>query len=115
MSDKTLHAAIESALHQLWSGPTLGEFGIARDDCALVHIDYFTYIEGARYVLAEALAQETGRTAADVIAEFCPPSRPCDCRSCAGPEKAAEAHAKHREMYDKVAAWKDEEVQSAAA
>jgi hypothetical protein len=100
-----LETAIEEALQELPPSPTLGQFGIARDDCALVHIDYFAGIEGATHALAAALAEARGTTAAAIFEEFGRKSRPCDCQSCVGPEAAAAARDKYRAAYAHVKEW----------
>ena len=100
-----LVAAIEEALHAIPAGPTLGEFGFAREDCALVHIDYFSGVEGAVVALAQALAEERGTTTSAIFEEFGNDVRPCDCVSCVGPEGAKAAREKHRAAYTNVKEW----------
>lgn len=102
-----LERAIEIALGCLRSGPSLSAFGIAREDCALVHIDYFSEIQGASSVLANALAEVRGTDAATIYREFGPGESPCDCRSCVGEEKARAAKEKHAASYSNVKEWVD--------
>lgn len=97
-----LSTAIEHALGELRTGPPIGAFGIAREDCALAHIDFFHSIEIATVVLAGALAEVRGTTMAAIFEEFGTKSAPCDCESCVGPEKAREAREKHRAAYTNV-------------
>lgn len=106
-SESQFEAAIEEALHSLRGGPPLGAFGIAREDCALAHIDYFNGIEGAILALSQALAEARGTTTAAIFEEFSNPTLPCDCASCVGPEAAAAAREKHRAAYTNVKEWVD--------
>lgn len=108
----TLAEAIEVALSCFGRGPTLGEFGIAREDCALCHIDYFGGVDMGAFHLANALADVRGTTAAEIWREHGTPARPCDCRSCVGEEAAKEARERHRAAYTNVAEWRtyDEET-----
>lgn len=100
-----LEGAIELALGELRSGPTLSAFGIAREDCALAHIDYFHSIDMASNLLAQALADVRGVGIQAIHHEFSPQPAPCDCESCIGPEKAREAVKKHRAAYTNVKEW----------
>jgi hypothetical protein len=100
-----LRKAVELALWCIHDGPTLGAFGHARDDCALVHMDYFTDLQYAQHILAEALADVTGRTVTEVIKEHGHESRPCDGPCCAGIDAAIEAAKKYREAYTYVKEW----------
>jgi hypothetical protein len=59
-----LAEAIEVALGSLPSGPGLSAFGVAREDCALAHIDYFASVDMAAAHLADVLAEARGTTAA---------------------------------------------------
>jgi hypothetical protein len=101
-----LARAIELALPYLRGGPPLQAFGIAREDCALALIDYFGGVDSAMGVLLNALAETRGTTAGELFKELELPSQMCDCRSCAGPEAAAEARERHRKAYTNVRAWK---------
>lgn len=102
---RRLESAIELALSILPHGPTLSAFGIAREDCALVHIDYFSDIESAGYHLAEALAEVRGTDAASIHREFARPDQPCDSSCCASPKEAKAAREKHIASYTNVKAW----------
>lgn len=97
--------AIELALHNLPSGPTLGAFGIAREDCALVHLDYFGTVDSAKMVLADALANVRGVSYSEIDEDHCCPHPRCDCKSCIGEEAAAQARAKYRAGYTFVKEW----------
>lgn len=98
--------AIELAAPYLRGGPTLSAFGIAREDCALAHIDYFGGVDSALGVLLDAVAKTRGRDASDLYKELGLQSSPCDCSSCIGKEAAAEAREKHRAAYTRVATWR---------
>jgi hypothetical protein len=100
-----LAEAIELVISYLPDGPTLSAFGIARTDCALVHMDYFGAIESAKYGLAEALAVARGTDAASILREFGLPPRPCDNACCADPETAKAAREKHIAAYTNVKEW----------
>lgn len=95
-----LIATIRLVLPELGGGPTLSQFGIAREDCALAHIDYFTGISTAAMHLREAVREATGEELPY------PRHRPCDCRSCAGEEAHAEAVKRARASYTGVKEWK---------
>ena len=102
----TLVEAIKLALWALPSGPTLSAFGIAREDCAIAHIDYFGAVDGVGGILNRALAEVEGIETHESWAKYGHPDRPCDCRSCVGPEAAAKAREKHRAAYTNVKEWK---------
>jgi hypothetical protein len=100
-----LAEAIELVIGCLPDGPTLSAFGIAREDCAMVHMDYFGAVESARHELAGALAEARGTDAASILREFGLPPRPCDNACCADPETAKAARAKHIASYTNVKEW----------
>lgn len=101
----SLERAIEVVLGLLPDSPTLSAFGIAREDCALVHIDYFHDIEVAKYELAAALAEARETDAASIWREFGKPVKPCDNSCCASPEVAKAAREKHIASYRNVKEW----------
>lgn len=103
---KKLADAIRLALPYMGPGPTLEAFGIAREDCALAHIDFFGGVDGAAGILIEAM-----ESAGEDVPML--PIRPCDCRSCAGLQASAEAREKHVAAYTNVAAWKTDPLQPA--
>jgi hypothetical protein len=100
-----LAESIRVALPYLSGGPPLSAFGIARDDCALVHIDWFAGVDMAAMHLVNTLAEIRGVEPHVLYRELGRPERQCECRSCVGPERAAAAEARHRAAYEKVAAW----------
>jgi hypothetical protein len=102
---EALARAVELVIGYLPNGPTLSAFGIARTDCALVHMDYFGDIESAKHGLAEALAAVRGTDAASILREFGLPPRPCDNACCADPETAKAARTKHIASYTNVKEW----------
>lgn len=97
--------AIELALHALSSGPPLGAFGIAREDCALAHMDYFAAVDAAIFHLASVVAQARGKDVTAILSECRVEPVPCDCESCIGVEAATAAREKHRAAYTKVKEW----------
>lgn len=102
-----LAKAIEVALSSFSGGPTLAAFGIAREDCALAHIDYFGGVNVGAMHLANILAETRGSTTAEIWAQFGPPTLPCDCRACVNEEEHAKALARHRAAYTNVKEWKE--------
>jgi hypothetical protein len=100
-----LRKAAELALWCIPPGPTLGAFGHARDDCALVHMDYFVGLDYAQHILAEAIADVTGANVTEVIKEHGHESRLCDGACCVGTDAAVKAAKKYRESYTYVKEW----------
>jgi hypothetical protein len=94
----TLAEAIELAIGCLPNGPTLRAFGIARVDCALVHIDHFSIVHSLKYELAAALAEARGTDAASIVREFGRVERPCT-------ETGKAAREKHIASYTNVKEW----------
>jgi hypothetical protein len=101
-----LAEAIKLALPYLGSGPPLGAFGIAREDCALAHMDYFGSVHSAAGVLMDALGSIEGIDGAEAWKRYGREVTPCDCRSCVGERAAAASRAKHRAAYTNVRAWR---------
>lgn len=100
-----LRKAAELALWCIPPGPSTGAFGHARDDCALVHMDWVSYLEDAQTILAEAIADVTGRKTSEVMKEHGHESRPCDSACCIGRDAAIEVAKKYREGYTYVKEW----------
>lgn len=99
--------AIELVLPEMRSGPSLSAYGIAREDCALVHMDHFEGLSMAASHLLDVLGDVTGENSRELCDRLGMQTPPCDCRSCAGDEAHTAAVKKHRESYTLVEKFKE--------
>lgn len=102
-----LAEAIERSLPWISGGPTLAEFGHARVDCALAHIDYFAGVNMAAGALAQAVGEITGENGQEVRARLGVKERSCDCSACIGSEASKAREDEIKAGYTLVEKFKE--------